>query len=271
MKRILAALLLIASTATFANGRCMSREGYDASKDPSCRPPTQTVPVIAYHRVLTDRAPGMTVIAPNRFVEHITMLKTEGYTFIRVEELVSFMRRQISLPSKTVAVTFDDGWKDQLFAANYMAEQGLSATFYITSGHFDDPKYMSGDEVIALSRNRQFEIGAHSHTHFPELEGKDHTAMDPRAMIGELIMSKVLLEQLVGKEVKNYAWPFGYATTQSVQFAERLGFSSTAMINGVSKNEPGRTMELQRLNIDGRCTAGQLKNMIETGTLEECK
>jgi hypothetical protein len=37
MKRILIALALGAiSTASFTNGRCMSREGYDARLDPSC-------------------------------------------------------------------------------------------------------------------------------------------------------------------------------------------------------------------------------------------
>jgi peptidoglycan/xylan/chitin deacetylase (PgdA/CDA1 family) len=236
----------------------------------TCASHAQGVPIIAYHRVVADRAPGMTVIAPDRFVEHMNMLKTEGYTLIRIDELVSYMRNQITLPTKTVAVTFDDGWKDQLFAAKILSSAGLSATFYITSGHFSDPRYMTVEDVQELAQNPQFEIGAHSHTHFPELDGKDPTSMDPRAMIGELIISKLLLEQTIGKKVQNYAWPFGYATLQSVQFAERLGFASTAMINTTSANIPGRTMELQRLNIDGRCTADQLKQMLETGALVKC-
>jgi peptidoglycan/xylan/chitin deacetylase (PgdA/CDA1 family) len=231
----------------------------------------QWVPILAYHRIIEGREPGMTVITPARFTEHLRMIKAEGYTTIRIDELLSFMRGQIVLPPKTVVLTFDDGWKDQLFAAKVMNELGMSGTFYVTSGHFTDPLYMTEADVAELAKNRQFEIGAHSHTHFPELEGKDPRGMDLRMMVGEMIMSKAMLSRVIGREVQNYAWPFGYATNDSVQYAERLGFTSTAMINSSSRNVPGRTMELQRLNTDGRCTADQLKLMLSTGDLGDCK
>ncbi len=231
----------------------------------------QTVPILAYHRVTNDRAAGETVISPERFAEHVDMFSKEGYTLIRIEELVSFMRSQIKLPRKTVAVTFDDGWKDQLEAAKLMASKNMAATFYVTSGHFDNPLYMTEKEVADLAMNRLFEIGAHSHTHFPELEGKDPHAMDLRSMVGEMMMSKSILERITNRDIKDYAWPFGYATTESVQYAERLGFASTAMINSEAKNKVGRTLELQRLNISGNCTATDLKAMLETGNLGDCK
>lgn len=44
-----------------------------------------------------------------------------------------------SLERPTACITFDDGYKTQSYAAAaYLKSKGISATFFVTSGHFDD-------------------------------------------------------------------------------------------------------------------------------------
>ena len=49
-------------------------------------------------------------------------------------EAVDALRRGLSLPPNALAITFDDGYEDNLAAAEVLARHGLSATFYITAG-----------------------------------------------------------------------------------------------------------------------------------------
>lgn len=266
MKRLIIALVLgISTIAALANGRCQAPSRTDGA---DCRPPAAAfVPVLAYHRVIDSQPAGMTVISVRRFAEHIDAIKAAGYRTATIADLTQYMNGKVSLPPKTVVLTFDDGWRDQLNAADVLSAHGMTGTFFITSGHFSDELYMTEDDVARLSK--VFEIGAHSHTHFPKFEaGKPNLT----EMVGELVISKFSLSKIIGKQVTAYAWPYGYTTLEAVQYAERLGMTSASMINGQSKNVVGaRPMEIERLNIDGRCTAAQLKQMLETGLLGECK
>jgi peptidoglycan/xylan/chitin deacetylase (PgdA/CDA1 family) len=228
----------------------------------------ESVPILTFHRVTDDRAPGPTVVSPSQFSAYIEALKAQGLKALKIEELVQLMKSSTPIPPKLVCITFDDGWRDQLTAAQILEKQKFPATFYVLSGTFDDPQYFSKDQLRSLAQNPLFEIGGHSHTHFPEytVTGK----ITSPAMIGELVMSRTFIEEVTKTQVKNYAWPYGFATTEAVQFAERLGFSSTAMVNSISKNTNGRTLELQRMNIDGRCSVQSVLKMVRTGVLEAC-
>lgn len=231
---------------------------------------SQTVPIIVYHHI-SDKFPlSHTVITCEKFIEQIDTLRAMGYTTVTINELVKFVKGTISLPQKSIAITFDDGWKDQHCAANVLSQRNMSATFYVMSGKFNDERYFSEKDLLTLAENPLFEIGSHSHTHMTEYE--DTLKLDVRILIGEMMMSRVILEQLIKRPVGNYAWPYGAYTAESVQLAEKLGFLSTAMINPTSNNSIGTSpMTLQRLNIDGSCSIEKFRTMIETRSIMECK
>jgi peptidoglycan/xylan/chitin deacetylase (PgdA/CDA1 family) len=186
-------------------------------------------------------------------------------------EVVDFMNGKINLPEKSVAITFDDGWKDNIVAAQMLAERGMSATFYVLSGAFGNSVYLSKDDVKELSKNRKFEIGAHSHTHYMQWVGNMDQA-DERVIIGEMIMSKIMLEEIIGKSVNSFAWPFGYSRQNALKKAPAMGFTSTVHVNAESKNiVGGNTNYITRINIDGGCNAEHLKTILETGLFVQCK
>jgi len=231
----------------------------------------QTVPILMYHEVHETKAPGNEVVREARFREHMQFLKDNGYTTILVSELADFMYGNLELPIKSVAITFDDGWKSSLAAAKILEEFDFAATFYVMSGTFSDPQYFSENDVIRLSKNRNFEIGAHSHTHFMEWVS-DLSKMDTRIMIGELFMSKTILEKIIKKPVKSFAWPFGYTRPGVIESASRLGFTSTVLVNAISNNSSGMTpLEIRRISVSGLCNATQLGEMLDSGRLNLCK
>jgi peptidoglycan/xylan/chitin deacetylase (PgdA/CDA1 family) len=56
-------------------------------------------------------------------------------------------------PSRRVAITFDDGYADQVVGADVLQARGLPATFFICTGFIDQPHPAWWDEVAWLVRD----------------------------------------------------------------------------------------------------------------------
>ena len=75
---------------------------------------------------------------------------TGNYRVVPLPDAVSALRRGLSLPRNAVAITFDDGYADNLAAAAALARRGLSATFYVTAGCLADGAPFWPSELRAL-------------------------------------------------------------------------------------------------------------------------
>lgn len=228
------------------------------------------VRVLIYHQVTDQAQPGQTVISTDMMARHLDKIRSLGYTTVKISEVVDHMNGKLSLPAKSVAITFDDGWKNNLIAARMLSDRNMSATFYVMSGQFDSNLYFSKQDIIELSKNRKFEIGAHSHTHFMEWEGKMDMA-DTRIIIGEMAMSKAIIENVIGKPVNSFSWPFGYVRKSALDLSQSLGFTSTTHVSPKSMNKEGdNPLYIERINIDGRCNESHLEIILKEGKHIEC-
>jgi peptidoglycan/xylan/chitin deacetylase (PgdA/CDA1 family) len=95
------------------------------------------VAILRYHAICGSwgydyASPGI-CISPEAFEQHVAYLATR-YRVISLPDAVRVLKRGGSLPSHAVAITFDDGYADNLAAACVLHRYGLTATFYITAG-----------------------------------------------------------------------------------------------------------------------------------------
>lgn len=259
MKNIAIALLFsLFSISAFANRDCQYT-GTDC-----------TIPVLIYHRVTDESPPSDTVISPAMLRAHVQEIHRMGYNTITVSELTKYMVGRKFFPEKTVVLTFDDGWKDNLVAAEILKEMQMSATFYVLSGTFDHHMYLNKEELVRLSRYRGVEIGAHTHTHFVEWES-DLSKLDYRIMIGEMILSKIMIERTIGKRVYTFSWPYGFTKPEALDVVADMGFDSAVHVNSETANSSRfSTLDIRRININGACTPKDIRSMIETRKLKEC-
>lgn len=228
------------------------------------------IPVLMYHAIDSQKVSEWT-ISREMFSAQVAFLKKEGYTTLTIHELTDIMNGKVKEPKKAVVITFDDGWKSALYGANVLNDAGMSATFFIITNTFDYPEYMNKDEVKLLASNKKFEIGAHTHTHYPKYS--DHLKdMSTSMLVGETIVSKMLLEQVIGKNVTSMAWPYGYATDDAIAFVTKLGFTSTSLVTNGANSVGDTPSKIKRLNVDGRCPDLKgFQQMLETYISQVCQ
>ncbi|MBY0229053.1 MAG: polysaccharide deacetylase family protein [Gemmataceae bacterium] len=168
--------------------------------------------VLLFHRV-TDLIPedGLTV-HPERFRRMCRMLRS--FNAVPLDEVFAIVRDGRPMPPRTLAITFDDCYLDNLAAARVLADHGLPATFFIPTAAVGTdhafpwdaglPKLpnLAWDQVRAIARLGHA-IGSHTVTHC------DLGAVDAGQAWRELTQSKARLEDEVRQPVRWLAYPFG--------------------------------------------------------------
>jgi len=99
--------------------------------------PSRSAAILRYHAICGAEghayADPAICISPGAFEQHAAYLAAE-YTVLPLPEIVDRLRNRRPLPRNCVAITFDDGYADNLEAARVLNRHQLTATFYITAG-----------------------------------------------------------------------------------------------------------------------------------------
>ena len=194
------------------------------------RLPANGFRVMMYHAIGT-RALGDTLglfsLPQERFRQHMTLLA--GWAQGRA---VAFDADATSGTGCRVAITFDDGYLDNLVvAAPILCELGLPFTVFVTSEFVRNGKsgFLTPADLRTLAGLPGAQIGAH---------GANHVALtqcDDATLRNELTSSRQYLEDLLGSEVRSLAYPYGAADRRVRDAAQaagyRLGACSFAGIN----------------------------------------
>ncbi|MBW1784330.1 MAG: polysaccharide deacetylase family protein [Deltaproteobacteria bacterium] len=93
--------------------------------------------ILIYHRIAVDPINGqLLAVSPSNFESHLAEL-SERMRVLSLHDLVNEVRKNELRPN-TVALTFDDGYVDNLTEALPLIEKyGLHATIFVTSGMVD--------------------------------------------------------------------------------------------------------------------------------------
>jgi peptidoglycan/xylan/chitin deacetylase (PgdA/CDA1 family) len=116
------------------------------------RPKLGDAVVLMYHRVAAlEHDPWRMAVDPGRFAEHVELLH-DRFKPMRLGDLVIGLRSG-GVPRRSVAVTFDDGYRDNLTAARPLLERhGVPATVFVISGYVGSPRDFWWDELDRLCR-----------------------------------------------------------------------------------------------------------------------
>jgi len=174
--------------------------------------------VLMYHKV-NDRPRNPGTVPTALFAEQMDQLRELGYTVVGLDDVVAWRRDGVRLPSKSVLVTFDDGYRDLLeHALPVLAARRLPAVVFVPIGYVGDRTPLPHERRLAARGlvNRTLDwaelaeleaggvrVESHGLSHRPlsELE------IDEAAC--EIALSKLRLEERLGRPVQAFAYVKG--------------------------------------------------------------
>ena len=173
------------------------------------------VPVLMYHSI-SDNLFGKSHpyyqinTAPEVFSRQMRWLRNNGYRTLDTNELMCGLQNGQDL-SKTVVITFDDGYRDFLTdAMDVMKQCSFSATIYLATDRvqhkslrIEGAEYLTWSDVRELHQHG-IRFGSHTVTH------PDMRSLGPEQIEYELCCSKETMEDNLGVAVNSFAYPFAF-------------------------------------------------------------
>ena len=216
------------------------------------------VPILLYHSIADEPSEFIApyTVSPATFRRHLDAVAATGATTLTVSDFIA-ARAEGTLPARPVLVTFDDGYRDTLTAAApALAERGMVATTYVTTGVVDgvspggDPMmtWAQVDELAATGH----EIGAHSRTH-PQLD-----TLPLRAVRREVAGSQAELQDRTGLPIASFAYPHGYSDARVRRVVREAGFTSACSVKNALSPPHDRPHTLARLMVMSTTTDAEL-------------
>ena len=87
------------------------------------------IPILMYHSI--DDSLAAACVRPKCFEEQMAYLKHVGYEAVDLDAVFSYMTIGVSLPSKPIVITFDDGYRDNMENAYpILKKYGMCATIF---------------------------------------------------------------------------------------------------------------------------------------------
>ncbi len=226
------------------------------------------IPVLMYHRIcdLTPRearSPLMRDLSvpPAEFDRQIAYLKEEGFKFLLVSEVEQALREGTPLPVKAVAITMDDGYRDNFTEAfPILQKHGARATIFMVTNNFDRPERLAWSDAHIMKRGP---VAFQSHT----VSHPDLTILADEKLRFELEESKRILETGLGVTIISLAYPAGAFDPRVVIATERAGYLAGWKKGGgaVQPTSASRPFELPRIRVHGRTDLAKFKARVGSG------
>jgi peptidoglycan/xylan/chitin deacetylase (PgdA/CDA1 family) len=189
--------------------------------------------VVLFHRV-TDEIPTDGLTVSTAWFRGFCELMRHRFHVVPLAELHRLLMNGSTPPLRTVAITFDDCYRDNLYAARVLAEHRLPATFFIPTKFIGTDHVFPWDVGLRPMANLRWgeikemqqmghEIGSHTVSH-PDLGvlGLTETRR-------ELADSKKTLEDTLQRPVRWLAYPFGGRNNfrpEYLPLAQELGYEA---------------------------------------------
>lgn len=219
------------------------------------------VPVICYHQIRdwrpTDSKVDKDYIIPiASFKAHIKMLADNGYHTILPDQLYDYLTKGTPLPSKPIILSFDDNDLDQYNVARpELKKYGFKGVFFIMTVTIGKKHYMSKAQIKQLSdEGNAIESHTWNHMNFKKYQGKDWQI--------QIDKPTKLLEEITGKPVKYFAYPYGLWNIQGLPQLHKRGFKMAFQL--AEKRDPNDPlMTVRRILDSGYWSVKTFENAIK--------
>jgi len=193
------------------------------------------VPILCYHHIRDIKMPRRSTkdyeVTTSAFREQMKILADSGYHTILPDQLYDYLTKGVELPSKPVMITYDDTDEEQFTIAKAeMDKYGFKAVYFIMNISIGRSRYMTGEQMKQLSDEGHV-IACHTYDHHRVDGYKEVNSVDFRGQKRvvndwdfQLKNTKKVLEEITGKPVEYFAYPFGIWNEAAIPEIKKLGY-----------------------------------------------
>ncbi|GLC88501.1 polysaccharide deacetylase family protein [Lysinibacillus piscis] len=246
------------------------REGYIHSSKVAI---DRGVPVLMYHHILQPHELGRfknasTTVTNVQFAQEMQYLKSKNYETVSTDELLRFMRNEITLPAYSIVLTFDDGLlSTHEYAYPILKNNGFTATqFLITYRNEQSPNLRPFDpndlQPLSLldieAMHDVFSYGSHTYN-LHELVGNvgKMVLLPYREVVQDLKNSLGIIP-----DAKAFAYPFGQYNSNTIYAVKEAGFTMAFSTKPGYNNPYDDVYQIKRLYSDQKTSFAQFQKMV---------
>jgi peptidoglycan/xylan/chitin deacetylase (PgdA/CDA1 family) len=190
------------------------------------------VPVLCYHHIYDiPKATREYDVTVQQFKAQMKALHDSGYKTISGEQLYNYLAYGAPLPEKPVMLTYDDTDIEQFTIAKpEMDKYGFKGVYFLMTISIGRPRYMT-KEMIKQLADEGHTIGSHTwdHSRFDRYKYENEKEVGGRKkMVNDydlqLADTKKKIEEIAGKPVQDFAFPFGIWNAEGLPELEKRGY-----------------------------------------------
>ncbi|GAA0743948.1 polysaccharide deacetylase family protein [Clostridium oceanicum] len=186
----------------------------------------KSIPVLMYHSVDYEKDNGLRM-PKEKFEKQMKYLKDNGYTTLTLDEFYDFLVNNSPIPKKSIVITLDDGYVDNYNNAYpILKKYGLKASIFVITGNIDkDKRTVNSKQIKEMAKN-----GVMCFSHTVKHDQLDKLSYEKQ--LDTLKKSKETLENLLNKDSKYIAYPYGKWNEDTIKAVKKLGYTMAVTTEG---------------------------------------
>jgi peptidoglycan/xylan/chitin deacetylase (PgdA/CDA1 family) len=223
-----------------------------------------SVRILMYHRVARLGRDDQLTVTPERFAEQAAYLAS-SWRVLSLAQAVAELETG-GPPAPAVAITFDDGYRDNLLhALPVLRRHGLPATIFVTARFSDQtarhPRYpdeggrlhLNWDEIRALAQEPGITIGSHTLTH-PFLTRTDDSEANE-----EIGGSRQQIGHRLDRHVDFFCYPAGDLGERERGLVAAAGYRAAVSVRPGGNKNARDLFALRRTEVTDRDGIAELR------------
>ena len=211
----------------------------------------QVVPILCYHR-FGKTCKSNLCISERTFIKQVEYLKKNGYHTIHLSNLMDFLNYKTAIPSKSVVITLDDGYRSIYdFAYPLLKRYGYTATLFIYTDFIEASRNALTWRQLRELKTAGFEIGSHSISHADLTKKLPHENDQTfwNRITQELITSKKIIDRKLNQDTQFFAYPYGNYNQQILDLFPKAGYKLGLTIRNGGNSFFANPLTLKRSQI----------------------
>jgi len=205
-----------------------------------------TAPIAMYHAILKKPNPkDRLAVSEAAFERQMRFLKRHRYNVVPLEELARLIKEKKRIPFKTIAITFDDGYKNNYtYVFPILKKYNLKTTIFVIVDEIGRRDRLSWDEIKEMQASGLITIG--SHAMGPGILTEIKSMEEIKRQI---FKSKKILEEKLGAPTNTFSYPEGRFNQEIRQLAIGAGYELAVATSPGKRFSSSDIFALKRLRI----------------------